>query len=140
MHQKPEDWRNFLEALLVELPLGVQRLWAGAGEGGVEIELAASKAHHAWISLANALVDAVYLKTGFWEIALDNLNSILRLQRLAQAAAKVFVAAFGPSIGLASISDVDALQDEIGRLRREVRELRQKLEFHPGEGGLRRVK
>jgi hypothetical protein len=140
MHQKPEDWRAFLEALLVELPLGVQHLLAGAGDGGMEVEQAVSKAHHAWIGLANALVDAVYLRTGFWEIALDNLNTVLRMQRLAQTAAKVFVAALGPSIGLASTSDVDALQDEITRLRREVRELHQKLEFHPGEGGLRRVK
>lgn len=141
MYQKPEDWRAFLEAISIELPLGVQRLLLGANDAVVEVEQAASKAHHSWVNLANTLIDTIYVRTGFWEAALDHLNAALRVQRLAQAAAKVFVAAFGPSIGLASTSDVDALQDEVSRLRRELRELRQKLEFQSGvESALRRVK
>lgn len=141
MYQKPEDWRSLFEAMMLELPVGTQRLFLGAADAGVEVEQSASKAHHAWTSLATAMVDAVYVRTGFWEAVLDNLNAILRVQQLAQAATKVFVTALGPSIGLASISDVDALQDEIIRLRREIKDLNRKLESHPGlEAGLRRVK
>jgi hypothetical protein len=141
MYQKPEDWRSLFEAVIIELPLGMQRLLLGAADAGVEVEQSVSKAHHSWINLANAMFDALYVRTGFWEAVLDNFNSVLRVQRLAQSAAKVFVAALGPSIGLASISEVDALQDEIIRLRRELKELQRKLESHPGaEMGLRRVK
>jgi hypothetical protein len=141
MYQEPEDWRSLLEAVMLELPMGVQRLFLGAADAGVEVEQSTSKAHHAWTSLATAMIDTIYVRTGFWEAALDNLNAVLRVQRVAQAAAKVFAAALGPSIGLASISDVDALQDEIVRLRREIKELHRKVELQTGvEAALRRVK
>ncbi len=141
MYQKPEDWRSLFEAVLFELPAGMQRLLLGAADAGVEVEQSASKAHHAWTSLTGAMIDAVYVRTGFWDAVLDNLNAVLRVQRLAQAAAKVLVAALGPSIGLASTSEIDALEDEIIRLRRELNDLHRKLELQPGaETGLRRVK
>jgi tagatose-1,6-bisphosphate aldolase non-catalytic subunit AgaZ/GatZ len=140
MYQKPEDWRSLFEAMALELPLGLQRLMLGAGEAELEVEEAASKAHHAWVNLASTMVNAVYVRTGFWDFALDALNSTMRAQRLGQAAAKVVVAALGPAIGLASISDVEALQDELTRLRSDFKDLSEKFEFQTGAASrLRRV-
>src|SRR6266496_1440822 len=85
MYQKPEDWHSLFEAMALDLPLGLQRLMLGAGEAELEVEEAASKAHHAWVNLAGTMVNAVYVRTGFWDFALDALNSTMRMQRLGQA-------------------------------------------------------
>jgi tagatose-1,6-bisphosphate aldolase non-catalytic subunit AgaZ/GatZ len=129
MYQNPEDWRSFFDAMALELPFGLQRLMLGAGEAELEVEQAASKAHHAWVNLTSTMINALYVRTGFWELALDALNSTIRMQRLGQAVAKVVVAALGPAIGLASVSDVEALQDELTRLRSDFQDLSEKFEF-----------
>jgi hypothetical protein len=141
MYQKPEDWNSLLEALAVDLPLGLQRHLLGEAEADTEVEEAASKAHHAWMNLATAMINAVYLRTGFWDLVLDNLNTAVRAQRLAQAAARVFVAAIGPTVGLASVSDLDALQDELSRLRNHLNSITKQLDYHASPPNvLRRIK
>jgi tagatose-1,6-bisphosphate aldolase non-catalytic subunit AgaZ/GatZ len=140
MYQKPEDWHSLFEAVTLDFPLSMQRLLLGADEAGVELEQAASKAHHAWVNLASAMVNTLYVRTGFWDFVLDNFNGAMRIQRLAQAAARVVVASFGPTIGLASTADVDALQDELSRLRRDLKLLNEQLLYQTSAGGLRRVK
>ena len=141
MYQKAEDWLALLESLSVDLPLAVQRRLLGCVEAEQEVEQAASKAHHAWVNLANAAVNALYLRTGFWDLALEGFNYLVRLQRLAQGAASVVATGLGPSIGLASASEVDALAEEVIRLRHELRDFSATLESQTGAtGGLRRIK
>ena len=119
MYQTPEDWRSFYEAMAVELPLGFQHLLAGASEAEIEIEQASSKAHHAWVNLASSVVNTIYVRTGFWDVMLDGLNAAIRVQQLAQALAKVCILAFGPAVGIAPVSEIDAIHDELRRLRQD---------------------
>jgi hypothetical protein len=141
MHQQPEDWLSLFEVMALELPLGLQRFLLGATEAESEIEAAAAKAHHGLVNLASAVVNTIYVRSGFWDVALDAFNSMVRAQQLTQAVARVCAAAIGPSIGLASISDVEALQDELIRLRRDFKELTERFAFQTdAAGGLRRVK
>lgn len=141
MYEKPEDWLVLFEAVGVELPLGLQRLLLGAPEGESEVEQAVSKAHHAWVSLASAAVNALYVRTGFWDVTLEAFNSLLRTQRLAQTMMRVLVAGLGPSLGVASSSEVEALRDDLIRIRRDLRDLTARGEPPSlAAGGLRRIK
>jgi hypothetical protein len=138
--QRSEDWLALFEALSVDLVVAVQRRMLGADAAEWEIEEASSKALHAWIGLANATVNALYVRTGFWDVALDSFNWLVRWQRMCQAMAKVIVAGLGPSIGLASASEAEAVQDDLQRLRREFRALSAIIQEPGSLGGLRRIK
>lgn len=59
---------------------------------------------------------------------------------MSQAMAKVIVAGLGPSIGLASASEAEAVQDDLQQLRREFRALSATIQEPGFLGGLRRIK
>ncbi len=141
MYQKPEDWHSLFQAVSIEIPASLQRFMAGDTQASADFEQAASRAHHACLNLAGAMINSLYVRTGFWDFVPDNSNGAARMQRLAQAGARVFLASFGPWLGIAPVAEVDALQDELIRLRRELNGLYRKLETQTGAGGgLRRIK
>ncbi len=72
--QRSEDWLALFEALSVDLVVAVQLRMLGGDAAEWEIEEPSSKALHSWISLANATLNALYVRTGFWDLALDSFN------------------------------------------------------------------
>ncbi|HXR35699.1 MAG TPA: hypothetical protein VN754_07110, partial [Candidatus Binataceae bacterium] len=87
MEHTEKSWIALLEASTWEFPLAVQKWILGGKDGNQEVEDAALKAYHAWVSLANVSVDRFYQTKGFCALVTGSLNWLLQWQRLSRSIA-----------------------------------------------------
>jgi len=114
-----QELTNFFEAAWLELPAEAGKVLLGAGDEQA-LRKAGWKAYDAWISLANALTNAVYSDPIVGEATGRVMETALRLRQIGGAMAAAFFGILWPSIGLPTQSEIVALRDELLSLREEL--------------------
>jgi hypothetical protein len=118
--QVAEDLAGFYEATLLDLPIAaVQRLTGAADEKA--LSRAGWKAYDAWIRLANEFTNQIYANRTFAAAAGGAFETLLRAQRAGDALSSAFFGNLWPALGIPTVSQVNALRDEVIELRDELR-------------------
>lgn len=135
MEHPEKSWLALLEASTWEFPLAVQKWILGGKDGNQEVEDAALKAYHAWISLANMGVDRFYQTRGFCELVTGSLNWLLQWQRLSRSIADTMMPGARMHVRNGAGAEEPALAEMVQRLNREVRQLTARLNMQEGRNG-----
>jgi hypothetical protein len=137
MEHTEKSWLALVEASTWEFPLAVQKWILGGKDGNQEIEDAALKAYHAWVSLANMNVDRFYQTKGFCELVTGSLNWLLQWQRLGRSIADTMMPGARADMQNGAGAEEPALAEMVQRLSREVRQLTARLNMQEGRNGFR---
>jgi hypothetical protein len=108
------------EAMLIDLPAAATlRLFRRAEDK--EVYMAGWKAYDAANAIAGELTNRAYANQAVGRIMGRALGRVLSVQRFADATAGAFFAVLWPNVGLPTASDVEAVRQELKKLREEVR-------------------
>ena len=137
MKDNAKSWVALLEASTWDFPVAIQKWLLGQKEGSQEIEDVALKAYHAWVSMANESVDRFYQTKGFCELMTGSLNWLLQWQRLGRSMADTMTPrAMSGSRG-GPEGDDRVVDQTVGLLGREVRQLKARLNMLEGRNAFR---
>ncbi len=135
MEHPEKSWIALLGASTWEFPLALQKWILGGKDGNQEVEDAALKAYHAWVSLANMGVDRFYQTKGFCELVTGSLNWLLQWQRLSRSIADTMMPGARMQMQNGGAAEEPALAEMVQRLNREVRQLTARLNMQEGRNG-----
>ncbi len=108
-----------LAEAMVELPfVSARRLIDPDGER--KAQEAGWRAYDAWVRLLNAATDQLYGDAAFGASTGRSMESALRWQRMASAAAGAFFGALWPAVGLPTAVELTELRAEVRALRDEL--------------------
>jgi hypothetical protein len=111
---------NLAEALLIDVPAAATlRLFRHADDN--QVYMAGWKAYDAATAIAGELTNRAYGNKTVGRVAGRALDRVLSAQRFADATAGAFFSVLWPNVGLPTATDVEALRQEIKKLREEVR-------------------
>ena len=111
---------KFAEAILIDLPAAATlRVFRRAEDK--EVYMAGWKAYDAANEIAGELTNRAYANKTVGRVAGRALDRMLSVQRFADATAGAFFAVLWPNVGLPTASDVEAIRQDLKKLREEVR-------------------
>lgn len=118
--QLGEGLMKLAEAIAIDLPAAATlRVFRHAKDE--DVYMAGWKAYDAASAIASELTNRAYANRTVGRITGRALDRALSVQRFADAATGAFFAVLWPNIGLPTATDVEALRQEIKKLREEVR-------------------